>query len=127
MKFEAKHPPRTFQVGNDVIFDMADCGSMHLESDEQITFLTNTGAEYDVARKDWGYYATPSTNGRLASFNLKTVLVKNVRSGNFFILLVETGKEDLFQAYCQQEFLKVISWLDTSEVCEALEMKVSGS
>ena len=71
MKFTENIPPRTFEVGGARRFLMADCGTLELDADEQITLVTESGAEYDVARKDWGFYATPSLNGRLESFGLR--------------------------------------------------------
>jgi hypothetical protein len=125
MKFEPKNPPREFEVGYDVKGIIRDCGSMRLAPDEQITFLTEQGGEYDLTRKDWGFYATPSLNGRLAGFNLRAVLVKN-RVDRFFVMLVERGKEDLFERYVRQEPLKVVCWLDTLEALKALEVAVEG-
>lgn len=120
MKFEPKDPPRQFEVGYDVKGIIRDCGAMRLEADEQITFVTETGGEYDVTRKDWGFYATPSLNGRLAGFNLRGVLVKN-RVNRFFVMLVERGKEDAFERYVRQEPLNIVAWLDSPEALNALE------
>jgi len=124
VKFAAKNPPRRFQVGNAAKFDMKDCGALALEPDEQVTFTTEGGGEYDVARKDWGFYATPSLNGRLEQFGLRGVLIKNRGTGRFFVLLVEKGKEPLFDAYCRQENLAVIVWLDSSAALDALARKL---
>lgn len=124
MKFEPKQPPRLFQVGNSVKFDMKDCGSIELDHDEQLTFVTPTGAEYDVARKDWGFYATPSLNGRLEQFGLRAVLIRNRNTSRYFLLLVEAGKEELFDAYCEQENLSIVTWLDTTVACEAAREKL---
>lgn len=120
MKFAPKNPPRRFAVGNAAKFDMKDCGSVALEADEQLTFTTEGGAEYDVARKDWGFYATPSLNGRLEQFSLRGVLIKNRGTGRYFVLLVEKGREPAFDAYCEQENLAVIAWLDSSAALDAL-------
>ena len=111
MKIEAKNPPRVYQVGRSVTVNMRDCGAVHLDPDEQLTFKTESGAEYDLARKDWGFYATPSLNGRLQQFGLRAVLVKNL-IGRFFVLLVEGGKEALFDQYVAVEELQIIAWLD---------------
>jgi len=121
MKFEEKNPPRLFKVGNDVKFDMADRGNIQLAPDQQITLTTEKGAEYDIARKDWGFYATPSLNGRLETFGLRTVLIKNQCTGRFFVLMVEKGHESSFDAYCAQENLAVISWMDTDQALQNLE------
>jgi len=112
MKFEPKDPPRRFSVGNAVKFEMRDCAEIALEPDEQVTFVTESGAEYDVARKDWGFYATPSLNGRLETFGLRGVLIRNRGTGRYFVLLVERGREALFDQYCAVENLAVIAWLD---------------
>lgn len=124
MKFEPRQPPRLFKVGNAVKFDMKDCGTLRLEPDEQVTLVTGSGAEYDVARKDWGFYATPSLNGRLEQFGLRGVLIKNRGTGRYFILLVERGREALFDAYCEQENLAVIAWLDGSDALDALAARL---
>jgi hypothetical protein len=124
VKFAAKNPPRRFQVGNAVKFEMKDCGAVSLEPDEQLTFVTESGAEYDVARKDWGFYATPSLNGRLEQFGLRGVLIKNRGTGRYFVLLVERDREKSFDAYCEQENLAVIAWLDSTAALDALARKL---
>jgi len=62
----------------------------------------------------------------LEQFNLRTVLIKNRATGRFFILLVEKGKEHLFDAYCEQENLMIITWMDNSEVLQNVEEKLLG-
>lgn len=126
MRFEPKDPPRRFPVGSAVKFDMKDCGTVRLAADEQVTFATESGAEYDVARKDWGFYATPSLNGRLEQFGLRGVLIKNRGTGRYFVLLVERGHEAGFDAYCKQENLAVIAWLDSTGALDALARKLDG-
>jgi hypothetical protein len=119
MQFEPRQPPREFEVGFDKKGIIRDCGTIHLAPDEQITFKTDDGKEYDVTRKNWGFYAGPSLNGRLASFNLRAVLVKN-RVERFFVLLVERGKEEAFNRYVAEEPLQIVSWLDTTEHLQRL-------
>jgi len=122
MKFDEKRPARVFQVGNAEKFPMRDCGTLRLEPDEQVTLVTESGAEYDVARKDWGFYATPSLNGRLASFGLRPVLVRNP-SRRYFVLLVEKGRQAQFDAYVKSEQLTIVCWMDSDESLRALERK----
>lgn len=124
MKFEPKIPPRKFQVGNAIKFDMQDCGSVQLANDEQVTFVTSSGAEYDVAAKDWGFYATPSLNGRLEQFGLRGVLIRNRGTGRYFLFLVERGHEPQFDAYCEQENLAVIVWMDSTAALDDLSDKL---
>jgi hypothetical protein len=126
VRFEPKDPPRPFPVGNAVKFVMKDCGTVRLEPDEQVTFATASGAEYDVARKDWGFYATPSLNGRLEQFGLRGVLIRNRGTGRYFVLLVERGHEPGFDAYCGQENLAIVAWLDSTAALDALARKVAG-
>lgn len=126
MKFDPKTPPRRFTVGNAVKFEMKDCGTLALGPDEQVTFVTPGGAEYDVARKDWGFYATPSLNGRLESFGLRGVLIRNTITGRYFVLLVERGREDAFNAYMAQESLEVVAWLDSAAALDGLRQRLGG-
>lgn len=124
MEFRQNMPPREFEVGFDKKGLIYDCGSVKLAQDEQLTFVTEDGKEYDVTRKNWGFYATPSMNGRLAGFGLRAVLVKN-RVNRFFVLLVESGKEHLFEQYVREEPLVIVSWLDSTEALVDLESKRS--
>jgi len=126
MNIYPQNPARNFKVGkpeNKIV--MKDCGKIVLEQDEQVTFTDSSGLEYDIARKDWGFYATPSLNGRLKSFGLNGVLIKNKDSGRFFVLLVEEGKEDLFNNYCKKENLIVVTWLNSDSSLTALEALTS--
>lgn len=111
MKVVRNNPPRQFEAGFEEMVTLNDCGTVALASDEQVTFITEGGAEYDVTRKEWGFYATPSVNRRLVRFGLRTVLVRN-REGRWYVVLVEKGKEQLFEAYCRSEHLQQIGWLD---------------
>ena len=71
--------------------------------------------EYDVTRKDWGYYATPSMNGRLKSFGYMTALVKN-SSGMLYIMIVDEDKMDLFESYLDEENQKVVQWFHNENI-----------
>ncbi len=120
MKFKETIPPRSFEVGRGEPIEIVDCAQVELAPNEQITLKTESGSEYDIVRKSWGYYATPSLNGRLKSFGLKTALVKSF-SSKFYILLVEIGKEKEFQKYLKMEELTIVCWLDNDEHLENLE------
>jgi SAM-dependent methyltransferase len=111
MKVTPIDPPRVFEVGVGNTIRLKDCARITLEPDEQVTFVTAGGAEYDVVRKQWGYYATPSLNGRLLHFGFQAALV---RSGErFYVLLVEKDKHPDFQAYLQAQNMEVVCWLST--------------
>ncbi len=123
MKIIKNSPARIFEVGIGAKVQMRDCAHIELNPDEQITLKTGDRHEYDVARKSWGFYATPSLNGRLASFDLRGVLVKGP-TGKFFVWLVECGKEDDFHAYLTTERHRIIAWLDSDESLAALERAI---
>ena len=111
MKVIEKKPAREFEVGFEKKITIKDCGSILLKDNEQITFLTNEGKEYDVAMKDWGFYATPSVNSRLKNHGFKTALVKNSK-GQWFIMLVDKDKIGCFHDYLDEEKNVVVEWLD---------------
>lgn len=119
MIFNEKRPPRTYEVGFDIKRIIKDCGMIKLSPGEQVTFVTESGNEYDLTRKDFGFYATPSLNCRLKRFDLRAVLVKN-RQDQFFIILVEKGKEPLFDKYIEEERMEIIVWMDKTEVLSKL-------
>jgi hypothetical protein len=110
MKFTPNIPYRKFEVGKKSIV-ISDCGHLELESDEQITIIRKSGAEYDFAAKEWGFYATASINRRLATFGFKTAVVRNLDTSSLFILIVETGYEEKFYQYLASENMKVEQWL----------------
>jgi len=125
VKLAEKSPPRTYPVGLAKQITIKDCGTLALEPDEQITLLTAKGGEYDVARKDWGFYATPSTNGRLSGFGLRAALVKNSQS-RWYVMLVEKGHEASFERYLAEEENRVVAWLDDDATLAAIERATSG-
>jgi len=124
MRIDVTDPPRVFRVGLGADFYLADCARVHLAPDEQVTFTTEAGAEYDLARKDFGFYATPSLNGRLIGFGLRAVLIRN-RQDRYYILLVERGREASFEQYLEVEQLHIVCWMDTTEALQALEARMT--
>jgi hypothetical protein len=123
MKVTQIVPPREFAVGQARDVVLRDCARIELAPDEQITFVTGGGAEYDVARKSWGFYATPSTNGRLRSFGLRAALVKGP-GDKYYVMLVDAARRSEFDAYCGREGHEVIAWLDDAASLAAIERAV---
>ncbi len=111
MRFERTDPMRVFQVGLDQQISISDCGRVYLEPDEQVTFVTRAGKEHDFVAKNWGFYATPSINGRLADQGFKTALVKN-SFGKYYIMVVDPDKMADFNAYLKIERHEIAEWLD---------------
>lgn len=114
MEINTENKPREFTVGLNQCIKLKDCASVYLNPDEQVTFVTKNNKEYDVCCKNWGFYATPSVNGRLAQFGFKTVLVENSKQQRF-VWLVEEGKENLFYRYLHDENHRIVQWLSEQE------------
>lgn len=108
MRFTPIEPPRRYEVASVVVHD---CGRIELDPGEQVTIVTAAGAEHDVARKAWGFYATSSLNARLPGFGLRGVLVRN-EAGRGYVLLVESGREAEFEEYLTAQGIRTVSWLD---------------
>ena len=125
MKVSVRKPPREFAVGTTGV-RLRDCGTIALEPDEQVTFVTGAGGEVDVVRKAWGFYAMPSLNGRLARFGMRPVLVQG-HEHKFFLLLVERGHEPEFDQYLAEQCMTIVQWLDTDAALERLARPVHGS
>ena len=95
MKINKKNKPRLFNVGFDKTFVIKDFGKIYLNAHEQLTFV-NGKQEYDFSKTDWGYYSTPSINGRLKYNDFRVYLVKNVY-GKIYLLTVQNSKISSFK------------------------------
>ena len=115
MKLKPIEPPRTFKVGHPGHkIELNHVLDLELDADEQVTLKTPEGRELDICRKSWGYYATPSLNGRLASFGYRSCLVN---SGNKrYIQVVEEDRIDEFLAYVAEQGMVLVAWLDGEEI-----------
>lgn len=111
MKILSRDPPRRFKVSQNPPVEISDFGDIHLNPDEQVTFVTENGKRHDFVRKDWGFYATPSINGRLKREGFKTAMVKN-EAGQIYIMVVDPDHMVGFEKYCHDHDQKVIRWLD---------------
>lgn len=131
MNIVPHEPPREFTVGQadgspktSVKIVLRDCARIELEANEQVTFVTERGAEYDVLCKDWGFVAVPSMNVRLASFGLWAALVMGF-NGRLYVMLVDWEKEADFNRYLEAEGYKIVCWLATDAAVNALEKKMA--
>jgi len=107
MKIKISKKPRLFTV-NDI--SIKDYGKIQLNKNEMISFITKTKKEYDFTAKEWGFYITPSINGRLRKEGFKIALVKN-KLGKIFIKAVEKEKINEFKKYLSSQQEKVLKWL----------------
>ena len=111
MKIKPNDPPRGFNAGknkNKEVY-ISDMGDIHLNPNEQVTLVTDSGNRHDFCRKNWGFYATPSMNSRLKNENFITAMVIN-KEGFNYIMVVERSKIKEFQLYLKDENLTVVAW-----------------
>lgn len=119
MKVNRKDPPRAFNAGHGSKITIHDCGEIALEPDELITFVTEKGAHHDVCRKDFGFYITQSLNKRVRDSGFRAALMRNAL-GHYYVVLVEAGREDRFEAYLRDENQELVSWMDNDEDLDRL-------
>lgn len=113
-------PPRVFSVGRSGV-TLSHCADIVLRDDEIVTFATRADRQFDVARKSWGYYATPSLAGRLVANGLRAALARNIDTRHCFIVLIEVDSEDTWRDYCVIERMEIVLWLDDREALSELE------
>jgi len=111
MKINIKKPSRKFRVGSNKKLTISHVASLKLKSNEQITFVDSEKKEYDVVKKSWGYYATPSVNDRLKKNNYKTAIVKNKKK-QIYVMIVKKKSLKLFEKYIKTHENKILYWLD---------------
>lgn len=112
MKVKRNEPPRTYAVGKHNDIKISDCAHINLLPDEQVTFQTEQGSEYDVARKSWGYYATPSLNARLPGHGFTPLLVRSIADEKYFVFLLEQGCGAELESYLEEQGLEILCSLD---------------
>lgn len=100
-----------FRPGKDERVVVSDCAKIYLEPNEQVSFVTASGREHDFTAKSWGFYSTPSVNGRLVKEGFKTALVEN-QQGKFYIMVVDKDRLDDFHTYLDNSQNQVVEWLD---------------
>lgn len=84
---------------------------INLKPDQQIT-LINGKSEYDIAKKNWGFYVTPSIQKRLKMFNLEVYLIS--KSKNYLLCLVKKNKKELFKSFLLKKKMKFIQNLSST-------------
>jgi len=119
MKVKVKSVPRTFPVGI-AHTQLSHVADIDLETDEMVTFESGGNFEYDVCRKSWGYYATPSLGGRLRAFGWRAAVMRNIDTRHCFVVLVQEGKEDEWMAYMVSERQELVLWIDDFEALSGM-------
>ncbi|MSO74208.1 MAG: hypothetical protein EXQ99_03520 [Alphaproteobacteria bacterium] len=115
MDVREKTPPRRFAVGHpDAPINLTHCADIALDPDEQVTFVTQSGTEFDVVRKAWGYYAASSLDTRLPAHGLRPVLCRS--GARRYFLLAEKDRLAEFHTYLRSQSMEIIAWLDADEI-----------
>jgi len=108
---------RKFLVGKNKNITLKDIGSIFLNNNENITFKTlKNQKEYDICKKSWGFYATPSLNKRLIKFGYNAALVTSKDFNTYAILIVEKEKKKSFFKYLISQNMFLICWLNNSNL-----------
>ncbi|HLD25818.1 MAG TPA: hypothetical protein VJC05_02145 [Candidatus Andersenbacteria bacterium] len=116
MEVRIINPPRIVWVGEKGDIENQHMVDIAMEPDEVIVFKTG----YELVRKSWGYYCTPSLNVRLTEQGLRAALTKN-KDARYYIVLVLQDKQHEFSAYLEKEKQEFICWMDQQESLEAIE------
>lgn len=103
---QVKRKNRSFFVGKNKKIKITEKAIIKLNNNEQITFL-NQKDEYDVVKKNWGYYCTPSINNRLKVNNFKSFIVSNKKK-HIFLMTVNKKKINSFKNYLKSEKIKIL-------------------
>jgi hypothetical protein len=89
---------RTFKPGPGIA-PIKECAKIQLVKNEQVVFLSY-GSKYDFCKTNWGFYASPSINGRLKNEGFKCFIITNKNKKKYFVV-VNKSKISKFR-----EFLK---------------------
>ena len=103
---QVKRKKRSFIVGKNKKIKITEKAIIKLGNNEQITFL-NQNDEYDVVKKNWGYYCTPSINNRLKVNNFRSFIVSNKKK-NIFFMIANKKKINMFKKYLKSEENKIL-------------------
>lgn len=125
MKFEKINPPRNFYVGSNNRIKISHTMDIYLKDNEQITFKKKIGnkiSEFDICKKDWGYYALPSINSRLKHFDFSTYIISNLEN-RIYIFIVHNSKKDKFYKYLKDEKQKILFNFNSKKLFDLFNSK----
>jgi len=111
MKFFEVNPPRRFNVGNAPV-ELRHTANLQLSPDELVTLLSPDGRELDIVSKNWGYYLTPSLQGRLKRNGMRGALMRNIVTRQLFVVVVYLEETESWRAYMSEEDQELVMWLD---------------
>ncbi len=107
---------RKFVVGKKRDITLTDVGHIFLNDNENITLKSSKKKEYDICKKNWGYYGTPSLNKRLMKYGFLGALTKNTIYKTYGLMIVEKNKKKKFLKYLKNQDMILICWLTNSNL-----------
>ena len=79
---------RKFKPSKETGIIITEKAQIHLKHNEQITLIDKNSNQYDIVKKSWGYYSTPSINKRFKRNNYEVCIVKNIKNKTIFLFSV---------------------------------------
>ena len=96
----------SWTVGNKKNIVITEKLKIKLNDNEQVSFVGKKNKlNYEICKKNWGYYISPSINKRLKDYGYTVYIAKN-KDGNIYLLAVDLKKINKFIVYCKKEKLK---------------------
>ena len=102
---------RKFKPSKKSGVSITEKAKIYMKHNEQITLIDINKNQYDIVKKSWGYYSTPSINKRLKNNNHEACIVKNIEKKTIFLFSVNIKKKIEFNQYLKKNNIKVIKWL----------------
>tara|TARA_A100000164_G_scaffold375420_1_gene410433 strand:+ start:1296 stop:1673 length:378 start_codon:yes stop_codon:yes gene_type:complete len=116
MKVQKKN--RKFKNKSKLNQQIIESAIITLRNNEQISLSEKVGRskkEYDIVKKNWGYYVTPSINKRLKFFKYECALVRNNKN-KFYICMTNKEKKKSFLNYLKKDNQKIIFWFNENNL-----------
>ena len=97
---------RSWTVGNKKDIVITEKLKIKLNDNEQVSFVgKKSKTNYEICKKNWGYYISPSIDKRLKDYGHVVYITKN-KDGQVYLMAVDLKKINKFILYCKKEKLK---------------------
>ncbi len=97
---------RSWIVGTNKDIVITEKLKIKLNDNEQVSFVgTKKKINYEICKKNWGYYISPSIDKRLKDYGHTVYITKN-KNGQVYLMAVDFKKIKRFILYCKKEKLK---------------------
>lgn len=86
--------------------------NISLNPDEQATFVIEN-SKFDVTKKDWGFYVSPSIQKRCINNRLKAAII--FQGKNYYVVFVKKNKEKIFFSFVKKNKYNFLDWIYKSK------------